>query len=121
MGNIQLFIAMSVDGYIARKNGSIDWLDDIPNPEGLDFGYNTFISDIGTVVMGRKTYETVVGFDVDWPYSDFKCYVISKNTQTVLSTPNTELITTISEDTLSKIKANSLKDIWVVGRSEIIS
>lgn len=64
-----VFIATSLDGYIADKNGGIDWLHSIPNPDNEDMGYVEFTTGIDALVMGRTTFETVVGFDVDWPYN----------------------------------------------------
>lgn len=64
----KVFIATSLDGYIADANGGIDWLHSIPNPEQLDMGYGAFTSQIDALVMGRTTFETVCGFDMDWPY-----------------------------------------------------
>ena len=63
-----VFIATSLDGYIADKNGGIDWLHSIPNPDNIDMGYGEFTSQIDALVMGRTTFETVCGFDMDWPY-----------------------------------------------------
>ena len=63
-----VFIATSLDGYIADKDGGIEWLHAIPNPEGIDMGYHKFFAEIDAVVMGRNTFETVCGFDMDWPY-----------------------------------------------------
>ena len=63
-----IFIAASIDGYIADKNGGIDWLNSIPNPDNIDMGYNDFISQTDAIVMGRNTFETVCSFDIDWPY-----------------------------------------------------
>lgn len=64
-----VFIATSIDGYIADKNGGIDWLHAIPNPDHDDMGYVEFMNRIDALVMGRRTFETVLGFDVDWPYT----------------------------------------------------
>ena len=64
-----VFIATSLDGYIADKNGNIDWLHSIDNPDNLDMGYGSFTSNIDAIVMGRTTYETVLSFGIDWPYS----------------------------------------------------
>jgi len=64
-----VFIATSLDGYIADKNGGIDWLHSIPNPNNDDMGYVEFTKNIDALVMGRITFETVCGFDVDWPYN----------------------------------------------------
>ena len=71
-----VFIATSLDGYIADKNGGIDWLHSIPNPENDDMGYLEFNNGIDALVMGRTTFETVCGFDVDWPY-DKPVFVLS--------------------------------------------
>ena len=64
-----VFIATSLDGYIADKDGRIDWLNSLPNPDNDDMGYVEFINGIDALVMGRTTFETVLGFDVDWPYN----------------------------------------------------
>ncbi|MGG6231509.1 dihydrofolate reductase family protein [Tenacibaculum sp. SDUM215027] len=62
-------MATSLDGYIADKNGEIDWLHSIPNPDNDDMGYMEFNKEIDALVMGRKTFETVLRFDFDWPYN----------------------------------------------------
>lgn len=63
-----VYIAASLDGYIADKNGGIAWLDSIPFTENEDMGYYKFTKDVDALVMGRNTFETVLGFNVDWPY-----------------------------------------------------
>ena len=64
-----VFIAQSLDGYIADKNGALDWLFSTPNPEQIDMGYSEFINRVDAIVMGRTTFETVSNFDCDWPYT----------------------------------------------------
>ena len=64
-----VFIATSLDGYIADKNGGLDWLHTIPNPDNKDMGYGEFFGTIDALVMGRATFETVCSFDMEWPYS----------------------------------------------------
>jgi len=64
-----IFIATSLDGYISNKNGGLDWLQSIPNPENDDMGFVEFTNRIDALVMGRTTFETVIGFDVPWPYN----------------------------------------------------
>ena len=64
-----VFIAISLEGRIADKNGNIDWLHQIPNPENNDMGYSEFIKNIDALIMGRTTFETVCGFDIEWPYT----------------------------------------------------
>ena len=67
-GKNKVYIGTSMDGYIADKNGALDWLDSIPNPDGESMGYFEFMDSIDALVMGRTTFETVCGFDVEWPY-----------------------------------------------------
>jgi dihydrofolate reductase len=62
-----VFIASSLDGYIAGPGGDIQWLEEIPNPGGSDYGYAQFMGSIDALVMGRKTFEKVAGFP-EWPY-----------------------------------------------------
>ncbi|MDL5027717.1 dihydrofolate reductase family protein [Vibrio sp. TMPB1044] len=75
MSNI-VFIGASLDGYIADKKGSLDWLQAIPNPEGDDMGYNAHIDRIDALVMGRNTMDMVLSFGIDWPYTK-PVYVLS--------------------------------------------
>lgn len=63
-----VFIARSLDGFIAGKNGELDWLHSIPNPDNVEMGFIDLMNEIDAVVMGRTTYETVIGFGGDWPY-----------------------------------------------------
>lgn len=64
-----VFIGTSLDGYISDKNGGLDYLHSIPNPKQDDLGYLAFIDRIDALLMGRKTYETVLGFGGRWPYT----------------------------------------------------
>ncbi|MDJ1472873.1 dihydrofolate reductase family protein [Cytophagaceae bacterium DM2B3-1] len=73
-----VFIATSIDGYIADKDGGIDWLHSIPNPDNNDMGYAEFMSHIDAIIMGRKTFEVVCGFDIEWPYQK-PVFVLSKS------------------------------------------
>lgn len=71
-----VFIATSVDGYIADKNGGVEWLHSIPTPENEDMGFAEFTGRMDALLMGRTTYETVLGFGIDWPYQ-LPVYVLS--------------------------------------------
>jgi len=62
-----VYIATSIDGYIAREDGSIDWLMELPNPDKSDYGFSIFLKRIDGIIIGRKSFETVVGFN-EWPY-----------------------------------------------------
>jgi len=72
-----VFIAASLDGFIARPDGGLDWLPTAPDVEGGDFGFQAFLDTVDTVVMGRHTYEKVLSFDVDWPFGDRRVAILS--------------------------------------------
>lgn len=74
----KVFIARSLDGYIADRNGGLDWLRSVPNPDHLDLGYKDFIKGIDAIVMGRVTFDTVCSFDMEWPY-DKPVFVLSRS------------------------------------------
>ena len=78
-----IYIATSIDGFIAKKDGGIDWLFEVPNPDSSDFGFSDFIKNIDAIVMGRNTYELVLTFG-NWPYNK-PVFVLSK---TLKSVPN---------------------------------
>jgi dihydrofolate reductase len=121
MGKIKLFIAVSIDGFIAREDGSIGWLEDIENPDRSDHGYKKFYDAIGTVVIGRKTYEQIIGFGVPWPYADRKTYLITSNKDYKISTENTEIFTEIDTRLIETLRSKEEKDVWPVGGGEIIT
>jgi dihydrofolate reductase len=71
-----VFIATSMDGFIARADGSIDWLLEAHKNSNEDFGYNHFIKEVDVIIMGRKTFEHVLSFD-NWAYGKIKIIVLS--------------------------------------------
>jgi dihydrofolate reductase len=70
---ISVFIGTSVDGFIARLNGDLDFL---PVDGGEPHGYTEFMASVDALVIGRKTYETVLSY-ADWPYGDKRVVVLS--------------------------------------------
>ncbi len=75
-----VYLAVSVDGYIADADGGVGWLDDVEHDEADgDMGYSALIESVDAIVMGRKSYETVRGFDVPWPY-EIPVIVVSTST-----------------------------------------
>ncbi|MCA9586418.1 MAG: dihydrofolate reductase [Myxococcales bacterium] len=70
-----VFIAESLDGFIARADGAIDWLA-LVEREGEDYGFAAFFETVDAMVMGRTTYNTVLGFDA-WPYGAKRCVVLT--------------------------------------------
>lgn len=77
-----VFIARSLDGFIAGKNGEFDWLHSIPNPDNNDMGYSDLMREVDAIVMGKTTFETVKGFEGPWPYSK-PVYVLSRSIKEV--------------------------------------
>jgi len=75
-----VFIATSLDGFIARPDGAIDWLSVVERP-GEDYGFGEFFSSVDTLVMGRKTWEVALGFP-EWPYAGKRVVVMSRHPQT---------------------------------------
>ena len=75
---LSVFIATSLDGFIAREDGSLDWLDDANAavPEGEDCGFVSFMNSVDVLVMGRNTYEKVLSFG-QWPYENKPVIVLS--------------------------------------------
>ena len=76
-----VYIATSLDGYIATTNGGIDWLTEIPNPDNSDYGFSEFIEKIDAIIMGRNTYKKVLSFN-EWPYIK-KVFVLSNSLKKV--------------------------------------
>ncbi len=113
---IRLYIAQSLDGYIARADGGIDWLRPF---DDVDYGYSTFIRDVGTVVIGRKSYEVARSFG-DWPYKTMRSLVI---TSSPLDDPPPN-VTRVGADIArltTALRAAGAKDTWIMGGAMTIN
>ena len=77
---VSVYIATSLDGFIARTDGALDWLDEANAvvPDGEDCGFGAFMGSIDALVMGRKTYEKVLSFG-EWPYGEKPVVVLSRS------------------------------------------
>jgi dihydrofolate reductase len=102
-----VYIATSIDNFISTKEGGLDWLDNLPNPDKVDFGYSSFMETIDALIMGRNTYEKVLSFGCDWPYSK-KVFVLS-NTLTAIEDKSLEGKVDIVKGDLKEI-VKSLND-----------
>lgn len=76
-----VYIATSLDGFIADKDGNIDWLSEIPNPDKSDYGFDGFMDCVDAVVLGRKTFEQVLFFG-KWFYTK-PVFVVTNSLQTL--------------------------------------
>lgn len=83
MKKVRLFIAMSLDGYIADRAGNVNWLTGQGEDDTVD-AYSEFVKDIDTVVMGWNTYHQIITelSPDEWVYNDFKTYVVTHNKRT---------------------------------------
>ncbi len=112
MRKIILFIATSLDGFIAGPRGEIDWLF-----TDQDYGYKKFYSSIDTLLMGRKTYELANSFP-EWPYAGKKVIVFThkkgkKDSRVEFSSNPNQVI--------QKIRKQKGKNAWLVGGGEVVS
>ena len=117
MKNLTLYIAMSLDGFIAREDNSLDWLFRTAG-EG-DSGYSDFYKTVDTILMGRKTYEQILILENGkFPYKNKKCYVFTR--QYNENNENVEFINDNIIDFVSKIKNEEGKRVWLVGGGELL-
>lgn len=107
-----VFIGTSVDGFIARVNGDLDWL---PHGGGEDHGYDAFIATVDALVIGRKTFEKVLTFDA-WPYAEKPVFVLS--TRPLVPAPLGAKVERMSGDPaaiVSQLAARGIGHIYVDG------
>ncbi|EUJ24109.1 dihydrofolate reductase [Listeria grandensis] len=111
---IELFIAMSLDGYIADKAGSVAWLEEIEG-EG-DNGYTTFLDEIDTVVMGHTTYKQLFTLTDTFPYSKKHVYVFSNEK----AGTKDEYAAFVNGSVKNWLENTSGKSIWLVGGAQLV-
>jgi dihydrofolate reductase len=107
-----VFIGTSLDGFIARANGSFDFL---PPGGGEPHGYAEFMATVDALVMGRKTFETVLAFDA-WPFPDKPVFVLS--THPLAPAPSGAVVEHMSGDPaaiVSQLEARGIQHIYVDG------
>lgn len=110
---VRLFIATSLDGYIAGPNGEIDWLF-----TDQDYGYSAFADSIDTVFMGRRSYETSLAFG-EWPHPGKETIVFSRRGIAVAS-PTTVVTDCPPGDVVAGLRDEPGKDFWLLGGGELI-
>lgn len=121
MRQIKLYIATSLDGYIATPDGGVEWLTLFPNLANDDYKYKELLKSVDIILMGGRTYREIIGFGGEWSYREKETYIVSHNN--INLTPN-EPIHFITENILEEIlqlKDNQGKDIWLVGGGELVS
>jgi dihydrofolate reductase len=107
-----VFIGTSLDGFIARPNGDFDFL---PAGGGEPHGYHEFMATVDALVIGRKTFETVLAFDA-WPYGDKPVFVLS--TRPLAAAPAGAVVDHLSgepADIASQLDARGIAHVYVDG------
>lgn len=118
MRKLHLYIAMSLDGFIARPDGDLDWLS-IVHRNDEDYGYHAFVKGTDTVIMGRKTYDKVLSFGIDYPHQDKTSYIITRQTRP--SEGNVHFYNGSLKELVEKLKSQEGKDIYCDGGAEIVT
>jgi dihydrofolate reductase len=120
------YIATSADGFIARKDGAVDWLDR-PAPKGEDYGMAGFYKSIDTIIYGRKTYDTAVkfveqGLEIpDQGGGQIRNYVLSRRRPPKKILPGFEFVKEPIKKMTKRLRAQKGKNIWMMGGGEIIA
>lgn len=115
-----VYIATSLDGFIARVDGTLDWLEILDEPED-DHGFADFLDRIDALVMGRKTYETVLGFE-NWPYT--KPVFVLSSTLKEIPAPlqvKVEVVNDEPEKIVEYLKSRDFNDLYIDGGMTIQS
>ena len=107
------YVAASLDGYIARPNGRVDWLESIQTT-GDDHGYHAFYDGIDVLLMGRMTFDTLMACAGDWPYPGKPCLVLTRRPHEQLPDGVSMRHCTPSE-ALMELAKQGHRRIWLVG------
>lgn len=119
MRKLILYISMSLDGYIAKKDDDLSFLSRVQQ-EGEDYGYKKFMETIDTVIMGRRTYDWVMQQVEEFPHADKVSYVITRRKQDAIG--NLRFYTGNLKALVLKLKEeNSDKHIFCDGGAEIVN
>lgn len=116
-----VFIATSLDGFIARTNGDIQWLVNIPPPDpNEDYGFQDFFNSIDALVTGRKTYEAVLGFE-EWPYIGKKVIVLSHGLPHIPEklVGQVEILSGSPKEVLNQLEKTGTKHLYIDGGKTI--
>jgi dihydrofolate reductase len=113
-----LYIATSLDGYIAKPNDNLDFLS-IVEQEGEDYGYADFIKTVDAVIVGRKTYDTVMAMGVDFPHADKDAYIITRTPREGFG--SVKFYTGDLKSLVARLKSENGKNIFCDGGAEIVN
>jgi dihydrofolate reductase len=113
-----LYIAASLDGYIAKPGDDLSFLS-VVEQEGEDYGYAEFIKTIDTVIVGRRTYEKVLSMGFDFPHANRDSYIVTRTPRP--DSGSVKFYTGSLKDLVLKLKSQKGKNIFVDGGAEIVN
>lgn len=118
----KVFIATSLDGYIADADGGIGFLESIPELNEIDSGWNSFMEGIDALVMGRNTFEKVISFGIDWPYQK-PVFVLSSRLKEIPEKLRDQVFLSQGplKSVLASIHQKGFKNLYIDGGSTIQS
>lgn len=114
----RVYIAASVDGYIATEDGGVEWLEPFSG-EGVDYGYDAFLASIDTIVMGRKSFDQVLGFG-KWPYPGKPSIVLTHRAAPRVDIPDIHFMNGEFGPLAEDIAGQAKGDIWIMGGADVI-
>ena len=112
-----LYIAISLDGYIAGPDEDLSFLD-VVQQENEDYGYGDFIQTVDTLIMGRKTYDWIMAHVPEFVHADKTTFIITRTERQ--STENTRFHTGDLSDLVRRLKTESGKNIFIEGGAEVV-
>lgn len=118
MKKIILYSAQSLNGKIARNDGSVDWLESIPHVDGEDYGYASFYASIDITIQGYSTYKQVLDWGIDFPYKEKKNYVLTRKKE-LAKNEDVSFIMKNHIDAIRNLKNQNGKNIWLIGGGQI--
>ncbi len=118
MRKLILYIACSVDGYIATKENNIDFLN-IVAKDGEDYGYTNFIETVDTVIVGRKTYDKVLSMGYEFPHVNKDTYILSRTPKEAIG--NLKFYNGDLKELIDRLKSTEGGTIFCDGGAEIVN
>src|SRR5688572_15150672 len=107
---------MSLDGFIATRDGSVDWLNPF-NSETEDYGFRKFVESMDAIIFGSKTYEQALGFG-QWPHPEKRCWVLTRRSLKVVH-PGVTLTSESPASLLADFRKKGIERVWLVGGGQI--
>ncbi len=118
MRKIKLYVAMSLNGMIAKADGQLEWLETMPNPDNSDYGFKNLYDSIDTTIQGYSTYKLILDRGIEMPTKDKTNYVFTRKTDIA----DEKYVQFVKQDHINftiKLKQQKGKDIWLLGGGQI--